>query len=97
MEYLGKIERVPSRIYKNIDSARKFYEPVVFEFEDDDAFNAFFFKTNKLFSDPSDKNNGKCIVEDYEKCKHIIDVEQINLSHHRLSAEVFVCGVKKIK
>lgn len=98
VEYLGKISNVPARMYSNIKTSRRFYEPLYFKFEDEESFNAFYFKTSKMMSDSSnDKNNGRCIVEDAEKCKHIVDVEQINLSHQMLTAEIFICGIKKIK
>lgn len=97
MDYLGKIGEVPLKIEKDINSSRKFFNPIAFYFKDNDEFNSFYFKINKLISDSSDKNNGRCIVEDNTKCKYIIDIEQVNFFHGELCAEVFICNSKKIK
>ena len=72
MEYLGRIAQAPERVEKNINCSRKFYEPILLEFEDEDGFNAFYFKTNKIMSESNDRNNGRCIVEDNDRNKYII-------------------------
>lgn len=91
MEYLGKIDGVPSGIKKQINSARRFFEPISFNF-DDEGFNSFYFKTNKIMNE-----SGRAIVEDFDKSKYIVEIEQINYSHQDLSADVFICGWKKLK
>lgn len=97
MDYLGKIAKQPLKIEKEINSSRKFYEPITFYFDDNESFNSFYFKIHKTMSDVSDRNNGRCIVEDSEKTKYIIDIEQINSFYEDLSIDVYVCGMKKLK
>ena len=97
MDYLGKIADAPKKVDSDVNSSRKFYEPITFNFEEEDDFDSFYFKLNKLMSDSNDKNNGRCIVEDSEKSKYIIDIEQTNFYHASLSADIFICGLKKLK
>ena len=97
MDYLGKILETPNKVDSDINTSRKFYEPIAFDFEDEDSFNSFYFKLNKIMSDANDKNNGRCIVEDKERSKYIIDIEQTNFYHANLSADIFICGLKKLK
>ena len=97
MDYLGKISSVPERVEKEINSSRKFYEPIVFYFDETDDFNSFHSKANRLMTDTHDKSNGRCIVEDDSKSKYIIDIEQINYFYDSLSADVHICGLKKLK
>ena len=97
MDYLGKITEAPLRVDNSVNSSRKFYEPITFNFEEEDDFNSFYFKVNKLMLESNDKNNGRCIVEDSEKSKYIIDIEHTNFYHSNLSADIFICGLKKLK
>ena len=97
MEYLGKISEIPALVHKKINCSRKFYEPIYFDFEDEESFNSFYFKSNKIIYNSYDKNNGRCIVEDNEKTKYVIDIERVNFCHSDLTADLFICGFRKLK
>lgn len=97
MDYLGKILEAPSKVESDVNSSRKFYTPIAFNFDETEEFNSFYFKINKLMSESNDKNNGRCIVEDSQKAKYIIDIELVNFYHGDLSSDVFICGLKKLK
>ena len=92
MEYLGKLEETPERIENIKNSSKPEFTPLTFRFEDDEeGFINLYSKVYKVFND-----QGKCIVEDADKSKYIIDIESINVQFPE-KIDVFICGFRKIK
>lgn len=92
MEYLGKLEETPERIENIKNSSKPEFTPLTFRFEDDEeGFINLYAKAYKVFYE-----QGRCIVEDSEKSKYIIDMESINAQFPN-KIDIFVCGFRKIK
>jgi hypothetical protein len=92
MDYLGRLEKLPTRLKTQINTSRSFYENISFnEFENENDFNFLYSKLQKTF-----KENGKCIIEDSSKNKYIIELEKINC-FFPYSIDISICGLKKIK
>ena len=91
MEYLGKLEEMPERI-ENIESSSKpEFTPIQFRFDDEEEFISLYSKVYKVFGE-----QGRCIVEDLDKSKYIIDIESINAKFPE-KIDVSICGFRKIK
>jgi len=92
MDYLGKIEETPERIENIKNSSKPEFTPIEFRFQDDEeSFINLYSKAYKVFND-----QGRCIVEDVERSKYIIDIESINVKFPE-KIDIFICGFRKIK
>lgn len=91
MEYLGKIEEMPERIKTIKNSSKPEFKTLQFYFYYEEDFINFYSKVYKVFGE-----QGRCIVEDLDKSKYIIDIESIKTSFPE-NVSVSICGFKKIK
>lgn len=91
MDYLGKIEETPERIKNNNNSSKPEFTPLQFFFDDEEEFISMYSKIYKVFGE-----QGRCIVEDLDKSKYIIDIESINPEFPE-KIDVSICGLRKIK
>ena len=92
MDYLGKIEETPERIANIENSSKPGFTPLEFLFRDDEeSFINLYSKVYKVFNE-----QGRCIVEDAERSKYIIDIESINVKFPE-RIDVSICGFRKIK
>jgi hypothetical protein len=91
MDYLGKLEAMPQRIENIQNSSKPEFTPIKFRFDDEEEFISLYSKVYKVFDE-----QGRCIVEDLDKSKYIIDIESINAKFPE-KIDIFICGLRKIK
>jgi hypothetical protein len=91
MDYLGKIEELPEKLERRTNSSKPEFSPLSFMCENEESFINLYSKAHKVLQE-----QGRCIVEDSEKSKYIIDIESIN-SNFPEQIVISICGFKKIK
>lgn len=91
MDYLGKLEEIPEKIKKIKNSSKPEFTPIQFFFDDEEEFISLYSKVYKVFGE-----QGRCIVEYFDKSKYIIDIESINAEFPE-KIDVSICGFRKIK
>jgi hypothetical protein len=91
MEYLGKLEETPERIENIPNLSKPEFTPLRFRFDDEEEFISLYSKVYKVFGE-----QGRCIVEDLDKSKYIIDIESINAKFPE-KIDIYICGFRKIK
>lgn len=91
MEYLGKLKETPERIENIPNSSKPEFTPIRFRFDDKEEFISLYSKVYKVFGE-----QGRCIVEELDKSKYIIDIESINAKFPE-KIDISICGFRKIK